>query len=206
MDCRKSLTRVLLFVMLIVACLAVRPAQASGDFLLPADEHLREECGQFWASSGAFQASISGDTYTATLYFTVTTDDKIAMRCVASGLELDFHIFGFRTPPQWDGYQIDSNLPGRKAGPYRDDGQDVAIPRISGIKVSRLTPGKGYYASISFSLTDSGLTFNGDGAPRVSFEWVPTQHGAEVARVFLSDGFVGDYLFFDDGYYVEFGT
>lgn len=178
--------------------------QAQGDFVLPYNQGLVDECGEFWPGSGTFGLERVGDEYTATLWFSLSKARKQAIECVGEGadleLELDFRFNGFATPPEWSGYWGDTDLRGYTLGPFMDDGSTVAMPRLSGMAVDQIRTNREYYAWVAFS----DLELNGDGPPRVSFEWVLKLRGVEIARSSLSDGHAKRMLVFDEDYYFEF--
>jgi len=173
-----------------------------------------DRCGRFWPSTGSFQTlyePVLFDGYSVTLGFTLTVDEIEALRCVDEYLELDFRLYGFKVPRQWDGYTFSSNLPGAIHDVATSDFSTTEpVPAVTGIFVDDLSAGTHYYASISF---DERLDPDG-GSPKVSIDWVPSHWASSflerefcgaallltffnhaecifgTTRVFLSDGYV----------------
>lgn len=195
-------------------------AQASDEnFLSSQDKHYLTECGRFWPSTGSFQTSQESGNYSATLVFKLTKSQKKALECVSPYLELDFRIFGFDAPAEWDNYSASGTIPGAIHDTAKDDKSKEATPGITGIKVADLVPDREYRTTISFSLP---RTKNDAKGPRVSIEWVPSYVASSIperavcstaifskvdamcifgkTRAFLSHGYTNNTSLTFDGY------
>ncbi len=200
--------------------IAAPPAWAADqNFLKSQDVHYLNQCGRFWPSTGMFQTThVGGGAYDATLRFRLTQAEKNALSCVGPYLELDFRLFGFNTPSEWDGYSVYTDIPGAIHDTAKSDGADEATPAVTRIKASELTVDHEYYATVSFF----GLPLSG--APQVSIQWVPSYWASSApqkllcatagliygdamcifgkTRVYLSDGYNNNAPLIFDGYRV----
>jgi len=163
------------------AVMGVSAAHAADtSFLLPADQHYLADCGRFWPSTGYFQTThISGDNYVATLDFKMTQSQINSLECVSPYLELDFHIFGFSTPSEWDRYSVSTNIPGAIHDvATMDYALNDATPGLTRIRAADLQAGTEYHADVIFNQP----LVPANGSPRVSIEWVPSYWASSVAE------------------------
>jgi uncharacterized RmlC-like cupin family protein len=138
-----------------------------------------------------FQTTSSGSEYAATLRLQLTQSEKDALACVDQYLELDFRVFGFTVPGWWDGYSVSTDIPGAIHDTAVSDSSSNPTPGVTRIKVSSLAVNHEYYATVNFS----GIPLSGSGAPRVSFEWVPSYwatSGLEGNFCTLTRAYYGD--------------
>jgi len=175
--------------LLLVAALATTgsvigasPAQADDASFLwsSADQHYLTDCGRFWPSTGYFQTQyVPGDNYIARLDFTMTQAQINSLDCVSHYLELDFRIFGFSTPSEWEGYSVSTNIPGAIHDvATMDYALNKATPGVTRIRATDFQAGVEYHADVIFNQP----LVSADGSPRVSIEWVPSYWASSVAE------------------------
>lgn len=166
--------------MIATLLVVVSPAQAAEqNFLEQSEVHYLNRCGKFWPSSGMFRTTELSGNYTATLRFKLTQTERTALACVDQYLELDFHIRGFNVPSEWDSYDVQTDIPGAIHDTAKDDpAGNEATPGLTKIRVTDLVPNHEYYATVRFGLPVSG-------APRVSFEWVPSYFATSFSQITL---------------------
>jgi len=167
-----------IFLVSMASLMSAGPAHAGQNFLEDSGLKYSTKCGKFWPSSGMFQTMRDGDEFSAKLVFKLTEGQKKSLLCVSDFLELDFRLFGFKAPSEWDNYTTSSNIPGAVHDTAKDDSGNGVTPGLTGIKVSDLVPNREYSATVSFSLP----LVNDSLGPRVSFEWVPSYWAASPAE------------------------
>lgn len=105
-------------------------------------------------------------TYTAYFDFHLTQAEIDAMACVASNVEVDFHLSGFNIPEGWSDYTFISNMPDK----FYDatvHGQEAFL-RSTGAAVIDLVPQQQYHVEVTFWNVEPT-----EGLAEVSLEWVP---------------------------------
>ena len=147
-----------------------------GGFLADADDHYAAECGSFWPTSATFATTRDGRSFSARWRFTLTQAQIDSLSCLSSRyraefIELDFRLFDFTGPNDWDGYTTTSSLPGAVHDVGWRDKASEATPGVTAVAVRHLRAGTSYTTTVAWS---SGLTPVPGGKPRVSFELVPS--------------------------------
>ena len=173
---RKRLGLLVGVTLLLVIGLASSAQAGYGGFLTDADDHYANECGTFWPTSDTFTTTQSGSNFSATWKLSLTQAQINSLSCLSNRyktefLELDFRLFDFTGPDNWDGYTAVSNLPGAIHDVGWMDKASSATPGVTAVWVNSLVAGKVYTTQIIWS---SGLTSVPGGKPRVSFELVPS--------------------------------
>lgn len=145
-------------------------------FLYDSEDHYAKECGRFWPTTNTFETTRSGNSFSATWRLTLTQGQIDALKCISSKygapyLELDFRLFDFTGPNDWDKYSATSTLPNAIHDVGWMDKASSATPGVTNVSIARLTAGTAYYTKVGWS---SGLSPVSGGKPRVSFEFVPS--------------------------------
>jgi hypothetical protein len=119
--------------------------------------------------SGVIYAhKLSGDGYSASLNFMLTTQQVTNLRCLGTHLEVDFRLHESGLWGGWQNYSTFSNIPGAAHDTsISDNPLSDPQPAVTAIQTAQINPGQAYYVGIYW--TKSGMPTE----MKVSVHWTP---------------------------------
>ena len=132
-------------------------------------------CGRFWPKINTFDTANSDGFYLSTWWFNLSESELNALKCMnryfgVQFVELDFRLFGFALPAQWENYAVlGTNIPGAHHDVAFQDSSASPTPGVTNIHIGSLRKDTWYHATLGWS-----ASLGSGGPPRVSFEWVPS--------------------------------
>lgn len=121
----------------------------------------------------------TGFSHKATYRFKMSGSQIRTLRCLASYLEIDFELRGYKLGSQWSAYRLTTNLPhGMKDAPFEDTGNPR--PTVTNIHTKELRADKLYEATISWKGYVPMVVVQ-----KVRLTWTPAKWGGN----FFEDAF-----------------
>ena len=163
-----------LFLALVVAMLSPLTARASTNCAYE----------DYFPSRGAVKTvantTPTGKVYGVRLEFKLAQTEINALKCFASHVELDFNVYGFNLPMEWEYYSVYSNLPGAVHDVAASDYTDQ-VPGVTGIQVNNLRAEASYYATLWWSAPRTQTI------PVVNIRWIPSYWAVNSGNWFESN-------------------
>jgi hypothetical protein len=134
--------KLVVFIVMLVAAISLT--------IVPSTSVSAKDCNDYnYPTWGAVTTFKAGDFQSVQFRLMANSQQLRTLTCLANYLEIDFELHGFHLPPNWEGYNVYTDLPGGMHDTAASDILDKR-PAITNIHTKQLIPGRVYTATITW--------------------------------------------------------